>query len=106
SIEAEAVLFLAAALVLGGRSFLVVASADVHAPSGRPVFFDRHGEPILAHQRHLQKPLALEEISPYLTQAVIASEDARFYRHPGIDPISIVRALRANLLGRGPLQGG
>jgi penicillin-binding protein 1A len=30
-------------------------------------------------------PVAAEQISPYLTQALIATEDARFYRHSGID---------------------
>ena len=39
----------------------------------------------------------LREYSPYLPQAVVASEDSRFYWHPGVDPRRIARALRTNI---------
>lgn len=48
----------------------------------------------------------LSEFSPHLPQAVIASEDSRFYWHLGIDPIGIVRALVANIRGGTILEGG
>ncbi len=35
----------------------------------------------------------LEDISPFLIEAVIATEDANFYKHPGFDPIAIARAV-------------
>jgi membrane peptidoglycan carboxypeptidase len=45
-------------------------------------------------------------VSPHLRNAVIATEDRRFYMHPGIDPIGIASAVRINLSeGRGPLSG-
>ena len=37
--------------------------------------------------------MPLERISPYLQQATIAIEDANFYRHGGVDPVALVRAL-------------
>ncbi|EAQ25249.1 penicillin-binding protein, 1A family protein [Roseovarius sp. 217] len=47
-----------------------------------------------------------ETISPHLKNAVIATEDRRFYLHPGVDPIGIASAIRINLSeGRGPLSG-
>lgn len=47
-----------------------------------------------------------ETVSPHLKNAVIATEDRRFYLHPGVDPIGIASAIRINLNeGRGPLQG-
>ena len=47
-----------------------------------------------------------QTVSPHLRNAVIATEDRRFYRHPGIDPIGIASAIRINLSeGRGPLSG-
>ncbi len=47
-----------------------------------------------------------ENISPYLKNAVVATEDKRFYRHFGISPRGIASAIRINLReGRGPLQG-
>ena len=35
----------------------------------------------------------LSRISPYLIQATISTEDANFYRHPGVDPVALLRAL-------------
>ncbi|CDN50445.1 transglycosylase domain-containing protein [Neorhizobium galegae] len=49
--------------------------------------------------------LALEEMSPYLPQAVIAIEDRRFYSHFGVDPFGLARAVVNNLTGQ-PIQGG
>lgn len=42
-------------------------------------------------ERRVQVPL--NEISPYLVEAVLATEDRRFYSHWGVDPISIARAI-------------
>ncbi|MGF1486204.1 MAG: PBP1A family penicillin-binding protein [Prochloraceae cyanobacterium] len=39
----------------------------------------------------------LRDFSPYLPNAVIASEDSRFYWHIGVDPIGILRAVKINL---------
>jgi penicillin-binding protein 1B len=57
-----------------------------------------------ARERRRRVPLAA--IPPHVQQAVLAIEDRRFYRHPGIDPIRIVGALVSNLRGtRGYLSG-
>ena len=42
-------------------------------------------------------PLALASIPLACRQATIATEDANFYRHPGVDPIAIARAVWLNL---------
>ena len=45
-------------------------------------------------------------VSPYLKNAVVATEDKRFYRHFGISPRGILGAISINLReGRGPLSG-
>lgn len=45
-------------------------------------------------------------VSPALKNAVVATEDKRFYRHLGVSPRGIASAIRINLReGRGPLQG-
>jgi penicillin-binding protein 1A len=49
--------------------------------------------------------LALEEMSPYLPEAVVAIEDRRFYSHFGVDPLGLARAFVNNLLGKS-VQGG
>ncbi|MEM7642479.1 MAG: transglycosylase domain-containing protein [Pseudomonadota bacterium] len=47
-----------------------------------------------------------ENVSPHLVQAVVASEDKRFYRHLGVSPRGIAGAIRTNLrAGRGALSG-
>ncbi|MBN8993655.1 MAG: PBP1A family penicillin-binding protein [Rhizobiales bacterium] len=50
--------------------------------------------------------LTLDEMSPYLPEAVVAIEDRRFYWHFGIDPIGLVRAAIANFRSSGVVQGG
>ena len=46
-------------------------------------------------ERRFLKPL--QEIPQNLTQAVIATEDARFFEHPGLDIVGIFRAAWANI---------
>ncbi len=50
--------------------------------------------------------LRLSEMPPYLPRAVLAIEDRRFYSHPGVDPIGILRAALANILAGRIRQGG
>ncbi|WP_340679810.1 penicillin-binding protein 1A [Paraglaciecola sp.] len=51
-------------------------------------------------------PLILSEVPPKLIQAVIATEDSRFYDHPGVDPIGMMRALVNLVLTGEKGQGG
>ena len=46
----------------------------------------------------------LEEISPFLVAATIATEDKAFYSHPGFDIVALMRALWVNYTSGG--QGG
>lgn len=50
--------------------------------------------------------LSLEQMSPYIPQAVIAIEDRRFYSHFGIDPLGLARAMVTNLTSGRMVQGG
>jgi penicillin-binding protein 1A len=50
--------------------------------------------------------LSLEDMSPYLPQAVIAIEDRRFYSHFGIDPLGLARAIVTNVVSGRTVQGG
>ena len=38
-----------------------------------------------------------EQISPHLINATVATEDERFWQHPGVDPIGIIRAVIQNV---------
>ena len=50
--------------------------------------------------------LRLAQMSPYIPAALVAIEDKRFYSHPGIDPIGLLRAAAANLFAGRLTQGG
>jgi penicillin-binding protein 1A len=50
--------------------------------------------------------LRLKDMPAYLPQAVIATEDRRFYRHNGLDPIGLARAVYVNLRAGHVVQGG
>ena len=45
-------------------------------------------------------------ISPWMPKATVAVEDRRFYKHGGIDPVGIVRALVADVTAGHIVQGG
>jgi membrane peptidoglycan carboxypeptidase len=47
----------------------------------------------------------INEMSPYIQQAIVASEDARFYQHNGVDTKGIVRAFVANTQSGAVEQG-
>ena len=58
----------------------------------------------LYHERRVVVPLS--EMPAMLIEAFIASEDARFYKHKGVDFFSIVRAFIKNLEAGEIVQGG
>jgi penicillin-binding protein 1A len=68
--------------------------------------FTQDGKLISQYGVKRRIPLTLEQIPEQLKQAIIATEDSRFYDHPGIDPIGMMRAL-VNLVVTGEKgQGG
>ncbi|TNH05931.1 penicillin-binding protein 1A [Testudinibacter sp. TR-2022] len=50
-------------------------------------------------------PVTLEQIPKPLIDAVLATEDSRFYTHYGLDPIGIARALKVAISDGGASQG-
>ena len=72
---------------------------------GDTVFYARDGRPWFRLDES-RRDVALARIAPQLRQAVIAVEDHRFYRHPGIDPIAAGRAVFRNLRAGRNVQGG
>ncbi len=48
----------------------------------------------------------INDVPPILTQALIAIEDKDFYQHFGVAPLSILRALMANISAGRTVQGG
>jgi penicillin-binding protein 1C len=48
----------------------------------------------------------LAQISPQLVEAFLLYEDRCFYRHPGIDPVALARAISSTYLSTGRRMGG
>jgi len=82
--------------------------ARLETPERRPAItlttaggsvFARYGD-------HHGGPVAFRELPPHLVQAVIATEDRRFFRHGGFDPWAVIRAMVANIRAGTIRQGG
>jgi penicillin-binding protein 1A len=64
------------------------------------------GEVIATYGDLYGATVQLNELPPYLPQAVLATEDRRFYGHFGLDPIGLLRAAYINLRDWELSQGG
>lgn len=75
--------------------------------TGPVVVFSGDNRPLrqLSNNAHIEVQ-DLSDVSKYLPQAVIASEDSRFYWHLGLDPIGITRAFLTNVQGGEIREGG
>ncbi len=73
---------------------------------GSVTMLDRDGKVFAWRGETFGGQITTANVSPHLKNAVIATEDKRFYRHLGISPRGIASAVRINLReGRGPLSG-
>jgi penicillin-binding protein 1B len=61
---------------------------------------------LISGEREKRRPVALAAIPDRVVQAVLAVEDRRYYEHPGVDPIAILRAVFTNLMGRSTYVSG
>ncbi len=61
---------------------------------------------ILSDQLENRRPVTLDQIPKTLQDAVVATEDVRFWHHPGVDPIGLFRALFRNVRAGGVTEGG
>jgi penicillin-binding protein 1B len=61
---------------------------------------------ILSDQLENRRPVTLDQVPKVLQDAVVATEDVRFWHHPGVDPIGLFRALFRNVRAGGVTEGG
>lgn len=74
--------------------------SDFEAPAATRLLLDRHGTFLAALEDEAGGGYGywpLEELPPRVVAATLAIEDRRFWDHPGIDPLAILRALWQNL---------
>ncbi|MCG9680419.1 PBP1A family penicillin-binding protein [Vibrio sp. Isolate24] len=67
--------------------------------------FSQDGKLISQFGEKRRIPVTYDEIPQHLIEALIATEDSRFYDHPGIDPIGITRAAVVVALSGSAKQG-
>jgi penicillin-binding protein 1A len=95
-------------MVLGA---LFVAYQRIELPDTLPpiqtsYLLDREGTTIAALHGSVDRTIvSLARISPNLQHAVIATEDAGFYNHPGVDVRGIIRAAWTDIVKRETVQG-
>jgi penicillin-binding protein 1C len=73
------------------------------------VVVDRHGRVLyeaLSPDGSRVRPLDAATLPPVLEAATLAAEDHRFYAHPGVDPVSLLRAVKHNLSEGQIVEGG
>ena len=96
-------LFLVISSGLGTLSYLVARSSpDVNKIHN--CFFTQMNKVHLCPNS--KDYVSLEEISPYLIQAVLISEDAGFYSHKGFDWFEVKESFRENLRKKSFARGG
>lgn len=62
--------------------------------------------PLFSEQRAKQRRVSLQDVPQHLIQAVVATEDRRFFDHTGLDPMGILRAAVEDLRTQEIRQGG
>ncbi len=61
---------------------------------------------VLAERGLRRGHVRLDTLPPYLVQAVLSTEDRRFYAHFGIDPLGLIRASFRNASAGSVVEGG
>lgn len=67
---------------------------------------DRSGRVVAAYGDLVGEKLRLKDLPPTLPAAVVAVEDRRFWHHPGVDVLGMLRAAVVNLTAGRVVQGG
>ncbi len=83
-----------------------VTSLETFDPSEGSKIYDENDE--LITEFHVERRIfvPLQQIPKALREAVVATEDARFYSHFGVDPMGIARAIYQNFRRGRIVEGG
>ncbi len=96
------------ALVLVGLFAKIPSFEELEHPDNKLAtqIIAENGEVLTTFHIENRTYVSYDELSPYLVEAAVATEDARFYEHSGIDMKSLARVLVKTILMRDSSQGG
>ena len=83
----------------------MVKTLEDYQPAIITHVFDRNGVPFADYAIQKRIVVSKRDISPQLVQAIIATEDADFYHHGGINPKAIARAALKDMIARKKVEG-
>ena len=87
--------------------YLTTELPDIPPPAETTVLLDRDGNEVAKLHADVDRVLIpLDQMPASLRNAVVAVEDADFYRHDGLDLTAVVRASWANVRSGSMSQGG
>ncbi|MEO6259905.1 MAG: PBP1A family penicillin-binding protein [Thermoanaerobaculia bacterium] len=93
-------------IVFNGATLESVVSLREAAPIDNAALEPELLTSILSDQLENRRPVTLDQVPKVLQDAVVVTEDIRFWHHPGVDPIGLSRALFRNVKAGGVAQGG
>ena len=82
-----------------------VKSLADYQPSIITRIFDRNGTPFAEYAIQKRIIVSKKEMAPDLVNAIVATEDADFYKHGGINPKAILRAAVKDAIARKKVEG-
>ncbi len=106
---------LTSSVLAGGLVGLAISLSDLPSvrkiqnfvPAQTTYIYDIKGRLLAGiHGEANREVVPLNNISPHLKRAVLATEDSSFYNHRGIDPVGVARALSVNLEAGEVQEGG
>jgi penicillin-binding protein 1A len=107
-------LILTAVLIGGASGFVIfsvwdlpeVRTLEEYKPSITSRVYSDNNKLLAEFFLENRTPVVLADVPEMLIKALIATEDARFYSHHGLDPRGIARALYRNIRAKKVLEGG
>src|SRR5947209_4440208 len=104
-VAAAAVLVLGLVVVLAYPNLPELDALTAYQPKIPLRIYTAEGTLIGEFGEERRAVVSIADVPPLLKHAIIAAEDERFYQHPGIDYIGVLRAAYANLVAGGRRQG-
>ena len=98
------ILFVLGLLSIGGLYIYAKAMPKLEIKSANSFYFYDKNKDLFSGDPN-QEWISIKKISNNLVSATLSVEDKNFYKHPGFDPLRIVKAMFINIQNRNKSQG-